>query len=87
MVVTCREGVKNGRPVLEGSKLSVVQLTELIDDGVPPEDVADSYPGVDSVEHVEQSLKWIENNSDRVERLRRRRERSKDLLAEQAQSY
>lgn len=87
MSVATREGIKGGRPILRGSKLSVVQMMELIENGVSPEEVAESYSGVDSAEQVRGALEWVECNPDHVRMLREQRNESKQRLTEQAKTY
>lgn len=86
--VTQRKGVKGERPILTGSKLSVVQVVELIEDGLTHEEVAESYPGIDSADQVRKSLRWIKNSEEyNVSDLREERKEAGRRLAEQAETY
>jgi len=83
--VTQRKGIKGERPVLRGSKLSVAQVVELIEDGLTHEEVAESYSGIDSADQVRNALRWIENNGEyNISDLREQRKEAKQRLVEQA---
>lgn len=81
--VSRREGVKSGRPTVRGSKVSVVQLLELVEDGgLSPSEVAAEYTDIDSVEVVNEALGWADDHPEEVTRLREQREAAKRRLRE-----
>lgn len=78
--VSRRDGVKNGRPTVRESKLSVAQLVELTEEvGLSPAEVVGRYPDVDS-DAVRDALAWAEDNPDEVKRLRRERDAASEVL-------
>ena len=84
--ITRRDGVKGGRPVLTGSKLSVAQLAELREGGVSLGEIADAYPGIDGREQVEQAVAWMDEHPETVARLVEDRAAAKARLSDLAKT-
>lgn len=86
--VTTKQGVKGNRPILEGTKLSVAQILELVNEaGLQPEQMAERYPDIKSGKSVEEVLRWARDHPDRVSELRKQRERSRREFTEDAVVY
>jgi uncharacterized protein (DUF433 family) len=81
--VSRRDGVKSGRPTVRDSKISVLQVLDLVRDGdVTPAMVAEQYPDVPSARAVEDALAWADDHPQEIARLRRERESARDDLSE-----
>ena len=87
-VVTRRAGVKGGRPVLRGTKLSVLQVAVLVyDHGLSPEEIVEMYVGVDDVEMVYEALEYYEKHWEEMERIEDERESAVEQLESRAINY
>lgn len=78
------EGIKGGRPVVTGTKLSVLQVVDLVEEGLTPEEIAEQYPDVDSADMIQGAIDWADNHPEQIERLRERREAALQQLQEDA---
>lgn len=86
--ITRREGVKGGRPILEGTKLSVLQVVELVrEHEMMPGEIVAAYPNVDDVELVHAALRYYDENPEEMARLAEEREHAKNRILEQAIVY
>jgi uncharacterized protein (DUF433 family) len=87
-VVTRREGVKGGRPILQGTKLSVLQVAMLVrDHRVSPEEIVEMYSGVNDVEVVREVIKYYDDHLEEMEDYKRAREDSVERLKQRAINY
>ena len=74
-VVTRQEGVKGGRPILRGTKLTVTHVYSLVHDhDISPEEIVAMYSGVDDVDVVNEALDYYESHPDEMEQLEKERE-------------
>lgn len=72
--ITRRKGIKSGRPILVGSKLSVLQVHQLVRiDGISPNKIVKCYTGVTDTDQIEQALVWADKHPDEMDRLRKKR--------------
>lgn len=79
--VSRRDGVKSGRPTVRDSKVSVLQVLDLVREAeFSPEEVADRYHDVPSAEAVRDALEWADENPEEVTQLRERRSDARDRL-------
>jgi uncharacterized protein (DUF433 family) len=85
--VTSSRGIKGGRPVISGTKISVIQVLELVEGGLTPEQIAEDYEDIRSPEAVRCALKWADEHPERVDELRAQRERAKESVSEEADVY
>lgn len=59
---------KNGRPIVEGTKIGVLQIHRLVRrDGLEPEGVAEAYEHRISVEEIEAALDFYDDHRDELE--------------------
>jgi len=82
--VSRREGVKSGRPTVRDSKVTVLQVVELADEGLSPERIAEEFYEIPSTAAVRDAIEWAEENPDRVSELRQRRADADERLREVA---
>lgn len=84
-VVTRHEGIKGGRPILRGTKLSVLQVATLVrDDELTPEDIVGMYTGVSDVEMVHGAIEYYDNHRGDMEELKRSRQEAIEQVKERA---
>ncbi|QLH76847.1 DUF433 domain-containing protein [Halosimplex rubrum] len=77
------DGVLGGKPRLEGHRISVLQIADMVlDAGHSPEYVADQL-GI-SLSDVHMALSYYYDNPDEMDEIRDRNERLEDQLREQA---
>jgi uncharacterized protein (DUF433 family) len=77
------DGVLGGKPRLEGHRISVLQIADMVlDAGHSPEYVADQL-GI-SLSDVHTALAYYYDNPDEMDEIRDRNERLEDQLREQA---
>jgi uncharacterized protein (DUF433 family) len=69
MSVARDESIRGGRPLVEGSKVTVLQVVRLSESGLTAEEIVNSYAGIDDVDQVKDALEWSENHPDEMERL------------------
>lgn len=86
--VTRKEGIKGGRPILEGTKLSVAQILELVNEvELQPDQIAERYPDIKSAGAVHEVLQWAEKHPDRAKELLNQRKQSRREFAEDVVVY
>lgn len=79
--VSRRDGVKSGRPTVRESKVSVLQVLDLVRCAeLSPEQVANRYQDVPSEKAVRDALEWADENPEAVARLRARRSEARNHL-------
>lgn len=77
------EGVLGGEPRLEGRRISVIQIADMVlDGGCSPEDVA-SHLDI-PLSEVNTALEYYEEHPDEMEQVRARHEELEALLAERS---
>lgn len=80
MSIVKREGVKGGRPIIEGTKLTVPHVHELVhEQDVSPEEIVEIYYGVD-VEAVHEALDYYESHPDEMARFEKERQEAVNNL-------
>jgi len=85
MPIVTTEGVLGGKPRLDGRRVSVLQVAELVVDyGDDPADVADQFDL--SLAEVHEALAYYYNNVDEMETYRQRREELTDTLEEESRA-
>ena len=83
MPIVTIEGVLGGKPRLDGRRVSVLQVAELVVDyGDDPADVADQFDL--SLAEVHEALAYYYNNVEEMETYRQRREELTDTLEEES---
>jgi|GEM_PF-2171553 len=82
--VSRREGVKSGRPTVRDSKVTVLQVVDLADEGLSPERIAEEFHDIPSTVAVRDAIEWAEENPDRVSTLRQRRADADERLRDAA---
>lgn len=87
MTVTTDENIKGERPVIEGTKISVLQIKEMVvDNDVPVERVVNEFSFL-STSDVESALDYIDENPEEMEKLRKKRAEAKEELLEIGEVY
>jgi len=85
MPVVTTEGVLGGKPRLDGRRVSVLQVAELVlDCNDDPADVADQFDL--SLAEVHEALAYYYNNVDEIETYRRRREELLETLKKESRA-
>ena len=85
MPIVTTEGVLGGKPRLDGRRVSVLQVAELVVDyGDDPADVADQFDL--SLAEVHEALAYYYNNVEEMETYRQRREELTDTLEEESRA-
>ena len=85
MPVVTTEGVLGGKPRLDGRRVSVLQVAELVlDCNDDPADVADQFDL--SLAEVHEALAYYYNNVDEIETYRRRGEELLETLKKESRA-
>jgi uncharacterized protein (DUF433 family) len=85
MPVVTTEGVLGGKPRLDGRRVSVLQVAELVlDCSNDPEEVADQLDL--PLAEVHEALAYYYNNVDEIETYRRRREELLETLKKESRA-
>lgn len=82
--VSRREGVKSGRPTVRDSKVTVLQVVDLAEEGLSPERIAEEFYDIPSTAAVRDAIEWAEDNPGKVLQLRQRRANADERLREVA---
>lgn len=86
MTVVRKPNIKNGRPIIAGSKISVLQICEMSEDGVSPERIEMEFENI-SVDDVKSALAYAQKNPDEMEKLHEKRAEAKEKLLEIGEVY
>jgi uncharacterized protein (DUF433 family) len=75
--IVTEENIKNGRPIVEGTKIGVLQIKQIVvDGGVSTDVLVDEYPNL-TEEGIQSALEYVEQNQDEIAELERESERAK----------
>jgi uncharacterized protein (DUF433 family) len=86
--VTRDESTKGGRPILEGTKLSVLQIVELVHDhGMDPDEIVTAYADIDSTDMVHTALTYYNDHKDEIDNLRDQQSSAKRQLQERGLNF
>ena len=86
MTVVCEPNIKSGRPIVEGSKISVLQIYEMFEDGISPERIEMEFENI-SVEDVTSALEYVEKNLEKMEKIQERKSEAEEELTEIGEVY
>lgn len=86
MSVTRNPNIKNGRPIIQGSKISVLQILEMYEDDVDISRISSEFKDI-SLDDVVSALEYAEENSGDIQNMRDKSEEAKSKIEDIGSVY
>lgn len=84
-MIYCNDNIKNGRPLVQGSKIGVHQVYEM-SKSTSVEKISEEYNNL-TVDKVEYAIKYAQDNEDEMKRIKEDKQKALDELQDESKAY